>query len=160
MGQFFRSERPLRGGWCPKRVLRSERWAEEVVEWALILLGRPSGQRPDCHSGPLFFRLLGRPKSLRHSPVADRKVYPKEQASARQLLRPTSPTGALASDTSRLRAVSPIGRPGPKRCFLLRPHDSDRGPVRSLLLPLFSDWRSQGQLGPSDWGRPLGRDQG
>ena len=35
--------------------------------------------------------------------VADRKVYPKEQAPARQLLRPTSPTGALASGTSRLK---------------------------------------------------------
>ena len=53
------------------------------------------------------------------SPVADRKVYPKEQAPARFLLRPTSPIGALALGTSRLRAVSPIGRPSPKRCFLL-----------------------------------------
>ena len=47
------------------------------------------------------------------SPVADRKVFPKERMPTRQLLRPTSPTGALASDTSRLQAVSPIGRPGP-----------------------------------------------
>ena len=27
-------------------------------------------------------------------------------------------------------------------------------------MPLFSDWRGQGRLGPSDRGRPLGRDQG
>ena len=59
------------------------------------------------------------------SPVADRKVYPKEQAPAHQLLWPTSPTGALALGTSRLQAVSPIGRHGPKRYFLLRHRDSD-----------------------------------
>ena len=60
-GQAFRSERPPGGGWCPRRVLRSERWAEEVVERALVLLGRPSGRRPDCPSGPLCFRLLAGP---------------------------------------------------------------------------------------------------
>ena len=60
-GQAFRSERPPRGGWCPKRALRSERWAKEFVERVLVLLGRPSGRRPDCPYGPLFFRLLGRP---------------------------------------------------------------------------------------------------
>ena len=42
-------------------VLRSERWAEEVNERVLVPLGRPSGRRPDCPSGPLCFRLLGRP---------------------------------------------------------------------------------------------------
>ena len=42
-------------------VLRSERWAKEVDERVLVLLGRPSGRRPDCPSGPLCFRLLGRP---------------------------------------------------------------------------------------------------
>ena len=61
LGQVFRSERPPVGGWCPKRVLRSERWAEEVDERALVLLGRPSGRGPGCPSGPLFFRLLGCP---------------------------------------------------------------------------------------------------
>jgi len=61
LGQAFRSERPPGGGWCPKRVLRSERWAEEVDELVFVPLGRPSGRRPDCPSGPLRFRLLGRP---------------------------------------------------------------------------------------------------
>jgi len=42
-------------------VLRSEKWAEEVDERVLVLLGRPSGQRLDCSSGPLYSRLLGRP---------------------------------------------------------------------------------------------------
>ena len=70
------------------------------------------------------------------SPVADREVYPKGQAPALQLLRPTSPTGALASGTSRLQVVSPIGRPGPKRCFLLRPRVSDQGTIGSLLVAI------------------------
>ena len=61
LSQAFRAERLPEGGWCPKRALRSERWAEEVDEWALVLLGRPSGRRPDYPSGPLRFRLLGRP---------------------------------------------------------------------------------------------------
>ena len=61
LGQAFRSEGPPGGGWCPKRVLRSERWAGEVEVWALVLLGRPPGRRPDCPPGPLFLRLLGRP---------------------------------------------------------------------------------------------------
>ena len=61
LGQAFRLERPLGDGWFPKRVLRSERWAKEADERALVLLGRPSGRRLDCPSGPLFFRLLGRP---------------------------------------------------------------------------------------------------
>ena len=42
-------------------VLRSERWAKEVDERVLVLLGRPFGRRPDCPSGPLCFRLLGQP---------------------------------------------------------------------------------------------------
>ena len=37
----------------------------------------------------------------------------RRTAPARRLLRPTSPTGALASDSSRLRTASPIGRPSP-----------------------------------------------
>ena len=61
MGQAFRLERPLGDGWCPKQVLRSERWAKEVDERALVLLGRPPSRRPDCPPGPLFLRLLGRP---------------------------------------------------------------------------------------------------
>ena len=46
------------------------------------------------------------------------------------------PTEALASGTSCLWVVSSIGRPGPKRCFLLRPHDSGRGPIGSLRIAL------------------------
>ena len=61
LGQVFRSERPPGGGWRSKRVLWSERWAEEVDERVFVPLGRPSSRRPDCPSGPLCFRLLGRP---------------------------------------------------------------------------------------------------
>ena len=61
LGQAFRSEGPPGGGWCPKRVLRSERWAEEVDERAPVFKGRPSGRRPDFPSGPLCFSFLSRP---------------------------------------------------------------------------------------------------
>ena len=61
LGQAFRLERPLGDGWCPKRVLWSERWAKEADERTLVLMGRPSSRRPVCPSGPLFFRLLGQP---------------------------------------------------------------------------------------------------
>ena len=100
---------------------------------------------------------MGWPKSLKHNRPEGQsgrrsEGLPKKQAPARQLLRPTSPTGALASDISRLRAVSPIGRPGPKRCFLLRPHVSDRGPVGSLLTALLRLAR----LGPTGGARSEG----
>ena len=48
LGQAFRLERLLGDGWCLKRVLRSERWAEEADKRAPVLMGRPSGRRPDC----------------------------------------------------------------------------------------------------------------
>ena len=48
LGQAFRLERLLGDGWCLKRVLRSERWAEEADKRAPVLTGRPSGRRPDC----------------------------------------------------------------------------------------------------------------
>ena len=57
----FRLERLPSGGWCPKRVLRSERWAEEADERAFALSGRPPGRRPDCPPDPLSFRFLGWP---------------------------------------------------------------------------------------------------
>ena len=71
---------------------------------------------------------MGRPKSLKNNGLegqTDRrpKGLPKERTPARQLLQPTSPTGALASDASRLRVDSPIGRPGPKTLLpTLTPH--------------------------------------
>jgi len=58
---------------------------------------------------------MDRPKSLKQ--WAGRAVQSPTRRSrrrvtmpARQLIRPTSPTGALASDSSRLRTASPIGR--------------------------------------------------
>ena len=60
-------------------------------------------------------QLMGRPKDLKQQ--AERAVQSPTGRSgrrgtvpARRLLRPTSPTGALASDSSRLRTASPIGR--------------------------------------------------
>ena len=47
----------------------------------------------------------------------------------------------------------------PKRYFRLQPRVSDRGSQKPCS-PLFSDWRDQSRLGPSDWGHPLRRDQG
>ena len=109
-------------------------------------------------------QLMGRPKDLKQQ--AERAVQSPTGRSGRRgtvpahrLLRPTSPTGALASDSSRLRTASPIRRPGPKCYFRLRPRVSDRGSQKPCS-PLFSDWRDQGRLDPSDRGRPLGRNQG
>ena len=109
-------------------------------------------------------QLMGRPKSLKQqggrviqSPTG--RSGRRGTTPARQLLRPISPTGALASDSSRLRTASPIGRPGPKRYFRLRLRVSDRG-AQKLCSPLFFDWRDQSRLGPSDQERPLGRRQG
>jgi len=46
LGQAFRSESLPGGGWRPRRALLSERWAEEVVERAFVLLvDLPVGDR-------------------------------------------------------------------------------------------------------------------
>ena len=84
---------------------------------------------------------MGQPKKSKNNGPGGQTGHrpegpPKERTPTRQLLRPTSPTGALASGTGRLRADSPIGRPGPKRYFLLRPRVSDRRLVGSLLTAL------------------------
>ena len=77
---------------------------------------------------------MGRPKSLKHNGPEGQSGRRPEGLPKRTSTRSSTcsahlsdrNTGALASDTSRLRAVSPIGRPGPKRCFLLRPRVSDQ----------------------------------
>ena len=63
-------------------------------------------------------QLMGRPRNLKQqakgafqSPTG--RTGRRGTAPARRLLRPTSPIGALASDSSRLWTASPIGRPGP-----------------------------------------------
>ena len=95
------------------------------IAWGLG--GSCQVHKPGVPWGPASTPGLGLGKQhVVHGPAQESK------APARQLLRPTSLTEALASGVSRLRAVSPIRRPGPKRYFLLRPRDSDRGPVVSL----------------------------
>ena len=121
----------------------------QLLQWMSISTcrvhkpGVPRGPAPTPGLGPEKQHVVHGPAQesknttgRKDIPVPDRKVYPKEKTPARQLLWPTSPTGALASGTSRLRAVSPIERPGPKHCLLLRPGVSDRGPVGSLLAAL------------------------
>ena len=69
LGQAFRLERLLGDGWCLKRVLRSERWAEVADEQALLFLGlafRSVTGLPLC---PIVFRLLGR--ALAQKPVPE-----------------------------------------------------------------------------------------
>ena len=109
-------------------------------------------------------QLVGRPKGLKQQ--AERAVQSPTRRSgqrgtapAHRLLRPTSPTEALASDSGRLRTASPIGRLGPKCYFRLRPRVADRG-AQKPCSPLFSDWRGQNRLGPSNRGRPLRMSQG
>jgi len=73
-------------------------------------------------------------------------------------LRPTSPTGALASVFSPPPDDLSDRKAWPKHYFRLRPHVSDRG-TQKPCSPLFSDWRNQSRLGSTDRRRPLGRDQ-
>ena len=47
----------------------------------------------------------------------------------------------------------------PKHYFRLRPHVSNQGTQNPCSL-LFSDWRNQSRLGPTDRGRPPVKDQG
>ena len=74
-------------------------------------------------------------------------------------LWPTSPTGALTLVSSRLRTVSLRSKGLTKHYLRLRPHVSNRGMQRPCSL-LFFDWRNQSRLGPTDRGRPPGKDQG
>ena len=74
-------------------------------------------------------------------------------------LRLTSPTGALDSVAS----PSPDGlfdrKAWPKAPLPTRTLHSPTEHMPSPCSPLFSDWHDQSRLGPTDWGRPLGRDQ-
>ena len=92
-------------------------------------------------------------------PVTDRKVWPKRN-SAR-----SSTTSAHLSDQSACFGLQPPldglsdRKAWPKRYFRLQPCVFDRGSQKPCS-PLFSDWRGQNRLRPSDRGRPLGRSQG
>ena len=93
------------------------------------------------------------------SPVADREVCPKERTPAHQLLRPTS------DQSARIEHQPPLGGLSDRKAWpkTLLPTPTSRfrpGTHSKACVPLFSDWRSQGRLEPSDRGRPLGRDQG
>ena len=100
---------------------------------------------------------MGRPKSLKHNGPEGQSGRRSEGLPKRTSARSSTSsahlsnwsTRALASDTSRLRAVSPIGRPGPKRCFLLRPRVSDRGPRRKPSYRSFPTGAAK-----ADWGHP------
>ena len=99
-------------------------------------------------------QLMGRPKDLKQQ--AERAVQSPTGRSgrrgttpARRLLRPTSPTGALALDSSRLRTVSPIGRPGPSTT-------SDSNPASSTGVRRNPAHRSSPTGATrADWGYPI-----
>jgi len=71
LGQAFRSEGPPGGGRCPKRALRSERWAEKVDERAFVFSGRPPSRRPDCPPAPLGYILFFLGRALARKPVPE-----------------------------------------------------------------------------------------
>ena len=99
---------------------------------------------------------MGQPKSLKNNGPEGQtgrrpEGLPKERTPARQLLRPTSSTGALASGTSCLRADYPIGRPGPKTLLRtptprLRPETRRKPAYRS----------SPTGTASTDWSHPTG----
>ena len=70
--------------------------------------------------------------------------------------RPTSPTEALALISSPPPDGLSDRKAWPKHYFRLRP----ASPIGDALSPcslLFSNWRDQSRLGPTDRGRPLGK---
>ena len=90
-------------------------------------------------------------------PITDRKAWPRRNG-ARFRLRPASPTGALTLVSSPPSDGLSDRKAWPKRYFRLRPASPTRD-APNPCSPLFSDWRDQSRLGPTDRGRPLGKDQ-
>ena len=74
-------------------------------------------------------------------------------------LQPTSPTGALASVSSQSPDSLFDRKAWPKHYFRLRPA-SPTGDMPNPCSRLFSDWRDQNRLGPTDREHPLGKDPG
>ena len=89
-------------------------------------------------------------------PVTDRKVWTKRNST-----RSSTTSAHLSNRTARFRLQPPPDglsnrKAGPKCYFRLRPRVSDRGSQKPCS-PLFSNWRDQDRLGPSDQECPLGR---
>ena len=128
------------------QAFRSKRWARVGSE-RCSSLARPSGRRLD-HPFGLLLGFLGQPKYLNDRPEgrSDLRLEGLAKKERRSL-----PTPARLSD----RKVWP--RRNNAR-FRLRPV-SPTGDALNPCLQLFSDWRSQSRLGPTDRGRLLGEDQ-
>jgi len=91
-------------------------------------------------------------------PISNRKPWPRRN-DAHFRLRPTSPTGALVLASSPPADDLSDQKAWPKHHFRLRPA-SPTGDAPNPCSLLSSDWRDQSRLGPTDRGRPLGKDQG
>ena len=90
-------------------------------------------------------------------PITDRKAWPRRNG-VRFQLRSASPTGELASVSSPPPDGLSDRKAWPKHYFRLRPA-SPNGDAPNPCSLLFFDWRDQSRLGPTDRGRPLGKDQ-
>ena len=109
MGQAFRSESPPGGGRRPRGALRSERWAEEVVERAFVLsVDLPVGDR-SVPPARCFLDFLGRPMSYRLFSWAEpghRSQSPRDPG----FMNPTNPFGNIklpyAQSSSKHRGFS------------------------------------------------------
>ena len=79
------------------------------------------------------------------SHVTDRKVWPKRNNAHSSAASAHLSDRSVRFGFSRHRTASPIGRPGPKHYFRLRPRDSDRR-SQEPCSPLFSNRRTQSRL--------------
>ena len=105
---------------------------------------------------------MGRPKYLNNR--LERRFNHRPEGLAEEERRPLSdsspplrPERSLRSP-ARLRTASPTERPGQSTTSDSDPTSPTGGTQKPCSL-LFSDWRNQSRLGPTDRGRLLGKDQ-
>ena len=105
---------------------------------------------------------MARPKSLNNRAEGRSSHRPEGLGEEKQ--RPLVDSGPALRPERLLRSPAVSGRSLrpevlAKHYLRFRPHVSNRGMQRPYSL-LFSDWRNQSRLGPTDLGRPPGKDQG
>ena len=127
-----------------------------------INLGSLADQLPRKRLGPSRQRATHGPAQVSKQ-QARRAIQSTTGRSGRGRAAPIFDSGpplrSARSDSSCLRTASPTERSGQSTTS-----DSDSmsstGGTQKPCSPLFSDWRNQSRLGPTDRGRPSGKDQG
>ena len=104
-------------------------------------------------------QLMGQPKYLNNRP--ERRSNHQSEGLAEEKWRPFFDYGPPFRPEGSLRSPARLSdrKAWQKHYFRLRPHVFDRG-TQKPCSPLFSDWRNQSRLGPTDRGHLPGKDQG